>query len=464
MSTQKGPAAVPGASGVVGHSEQGWPIVSVVVPYFENPQGLTRIVEALAAQTYPGEIELVVADDGSSPELAPRLPEDPGFPVRVVAQEDRGFRAAAARNLGAKHATGQVLAFLDGDTVPRPDYLREAVTAMAGELRALVVGTRLHADGREPDWLVDAWKQTDHLAAADDASWRFVISAVLTCSRSFFELVGGFDETLVGYGGEDWEFAWRAWNAGARFAHAPAAIADHPENDWGNRHDDPARAAAEKNVESIALARRISHPMARPASVHFNTPDVAVCVPTGFTLDVGQGARGWAPGAVIAVIADWLTHPGVHVVVDAELDRAGVAGTQHLELFADDPRVHVNPAGPDWQEYSAQGSEQTGLLSDVEPDLTAGPLGARVWVRLLAPAAPTDLEDIYRVARIGGNALITDRSGTHLARVETRRWHAIHDDEATVGTQSTASERLTVLHPWTLRDEPTRLEGVFAGW
>ena len=457
-------AAMPGASGVAGHGERGWPRVSVVVPYFENPQGLARIVEALAAQTYPGQIELVVADDGSSPELAPRLTGDPGFPVCVVAQEDRGFRAAAARNLGAKHATGQVLAFLDGDTVPRPDYLREAVAAMAGEPRALVVGTRLHADGREPDWLVDAWEQTDHLAAADDASWRFVISAVLTCSRSFFDRVGGFDETLVGYGGEDWEFAWRAWNNGARFVHAPAALADHPENDWGNRHTDPARTAAEKNVESIALARRISHPLARPASVHFALPDVAVCIPSVFTPDAGQDARAWAPGAVAAVIADWLAHPGVHVVVDAELGRAGAAAAQNLELFADDPRVHLSPVGSGGRKYSGQGPEGAGSVSDAEPDLTAGPLGARAWVRLLAPAAPTDLEEVYRVARVGENALITDERGTALARVETRRWHALHDDEMAAGAQPTASERLTALRPWILRDEPTRLEGVFAEW
>lgn len=444
MSAQS--AEVSGTSGTPGRGEQGWPRVSVVVPYFENPQGLTRIVEALAAQTYPGEIELVVADDGSSPELAPRLPDNPGFPVRVVAQEDRGFRAAAARNLGARHATGQVLAFLDGDTVPRPDYLREAVAAMVGETRALVVGTRLHADGREPDWLVDAWEQTDHLAAADDASWRFVISAVLTCSRSFFDRVGGFDETLVGYGGEDWEFAWRAWNAGARFVHATAAIADHPEEDWGNRHDDPARAASEKNVESLALARRISHPLARPASVHFSTPDVAVWVPASFAgADLcgaaGKDAADWAPGALVAVIADWLTHPGVHVAVDEQLMPAGADGDTSLELFADDPRVHTAADGV----------------------VACGPLGARVWVRLLAPAAPADLEDVYRVARQGGNALITDEQGTPLAQVETSRWHAIHG-AATEGARLAEPERLAALSPWTLRDEPIRLEGVFAGW
>ena len=43
--------------------------------------------------------------------------------VRVVRQPRDGFRAAAARNLGAGHARGRVLCFLDGDTVPEDGYV-----------------------------------------------------------------------------------------------------------------------------------------------------------------------------------------------------------------------------------------------------------------------------------------------------------------------------------------------------
>ena len=75
------------------------PRVSVVIPYYENPGGLAQVLDGIAAQTYGGVIEVIVADDGSQ---AP--PEVPAH-VRVVRQEDRGFRAAAARNLGAAEAS-----------------------------------------------------------------------------------------------------------------------------------------------------------------------------------------------------------------------------------------------------------------------------------------------------------------------------------------------------------------------
>ena len=287
-----------------------WPDVSVVIPHYNDEESLARVVAAVRAQDYAGDVEIVVADDGSD---AP--PTIDG--VRVVRQEDQGFRAAAARNLGANAARGEVLAFLDADTVPEPGYLSAVVPHIVGDPRAVVVGSRrTGADGTEPQWLVDAWSATANLRDADHTSWRYIISAVLTCSREFFREVGGFDGTLVGYGGEDWEFGFRAWNAGATFVHEPAAVAHHAEEDFGQRYDDPAEATAVKNAETLALARRVTHPLARPDGVIFGTFDLQVEVPE---LD-GEGVRDF-------VIAEWLK-VGAYVRV-AEVP----------SLFAADPRV-----------------------------------------------------------------------------------------------------------------------------
>ena len=76
------------------------PSVSVVVPYYERPDQLGRLLSALDLQTVPGDrTEVVIADDGSR--QAPPL-GTPSFTPTYVRQYDEGFRAAAARNLGAR--------------------------------------------------------------------------------------------------------------------------------------------------------------------------------------------------------------------------------------------------------------------------------------------------------------------------------------------------------------------------
>ncbi|OEX92092.1 hypothetical protein A0K93_11435 [Corynebacterium sp. BCW_4722] len=295
-----------------------WPAVTVVIPHYNAPESLARVVEAVRGQDYAGAVEIVVADDGSA-----EVPVIEG--VTVVRQDDQGFRAAAARNLGARAASGEVLAFIDADTVPEPGYLSAVVPHIMGDSRAVVIGARLTgAQREEPQWLIDAWRDTTNLRDADHTSWRFIISAVLSCSTEFFREVGGFDATMVGYGGEDWEFGFRAWNAGATFVHEPAAVAVHEEEDFGARYDDPAEAVRVKNAESLALARRITHPLARPEHVVFDTFDIAVTIPA-FDEE----------GVTEFLIAEW-------VKIGAYVQVAEVP-----PLFEADPRVGASAAEPD---------------------------------------------------------------------------------------------------------------------
>ena len=265
--------------------------VSVVIPYYNDQRLLTLLLKALAQQRCDHAFEVVVADDGSI--TPPIIPPDLNFPCTAVRQVDQGFRAAAARNLGAAQACGRWLLFLDGDTLPAADYVQTMVRrlrAVDDGHGALVLGRRRHADFAtvgddvvlgflrddraagpdrggasaiqvldEPQWLSDGYARTDHLAAASDEDFRLVISAVLGVDRALWAAVGGFDETFVGYGGEDWDFGWRAWLAGATFAHEPAAVAWHDGPDAAGRDLD----AAAKNAESLLLASKIPLPSVR---------------------------------------------------------------------------------------------------------------------------------------------------------------------------------------------------------
>ena len=128
------------------------PGVSVIIPYYNDPANLQAVLDGVSRQDFPGHIEVIIADDGSTIAPEPHC----SHPLKVVRQTDLGFRAAAARNLGAAHATQEILAFLDGDTVPEAGYLRAATSWVTADPRCVVVGRRLH-QGREAEWLHQAW-------------------------------------------------------------------------------------------------------------------------------------------------------------------------------------------------------------------------------------------------------------------------------------------------------------------
>jgi len=97
------------------------PLVSVIVPVFNRPQSAVNAVRSVLRQDFT-ELEVIVADDGSSPPL--ELPEDVREDARVRhIRLARNSGAAAARNAGARTARGEWLAWLDSDDSWRPDKL-----------------------------------------------------------------------------------------------------------------------------------------------------------------------------------------------------------------------------------------------------------------------------------------------------------------------------------------------------
>lgn len=374
------------------------PMVSVIVAHYRQPEQLARTLHALERQDHPRHrLEVIVADDGS-PEI-PVVSDG----VRLVRQDDAGFRLAAVRNLGARAAVGDVLVFLDADTVPEPSFVRELARLPALAPDCIAVGRRRHAllaglaptahiesvaPGRalpEPTWLTEAYRASRNLLDADDRSYRYVIGAVLACSRSMFEEIGGFDESFTVYGGEDWEWAYRAWLRGAMLAHVPAAVAWHDGPDIAGRS---TTALAVKNAEAIRLSELIPLPGSRGRGIRSGKVDIAV---------VGPSAAAPAPTFVCldSVLA---ALPGAEVV--DSLDLRSPEEADHLDrvrLRIDLLRPVLVTGGLLAAEVERVGSEQLGEL--VLVDEAGAELIRIASMRARARNARWGREDLFPVER-----------------------------------------------------------------
>ena len=119
--------------------------VSVIVPYYEAPAALFRTLAALERQNFPRHLfEVVIVDDGSPTPLEP-LRETP-LNVTVTRQEDRGFGAARARNVGARKAAHDILVFLDSDMLVEANWLAAHARWHDAVSDAVTVGFRAFVD------------------------------------------------------------------------------------------------------------------------------------------------------------------------------------------------------------------------------------------------------------------------------------------------------------------------------
>lgn len=208
-------------------------MISVVLPVHDAARTVGEQLDALAGQAFAGAWELVVADNGSTDGTAAlverwrgRIPE-----LRVIdASARRG--AAAARNLGARAAAGDGLAFCDADDVVAPGWL--AALAEALEDHEFVAGTCDH-EGLNPGPTASWHARSFETGLPVTMGFLpYATSANMAVSRAAFSEVGGFDEGFarVGAAGEDIDLSWRLQLGGHRLHFEPGALVY-----YRHRHD-----------------------------------------------------------------------------------------------------------------------------------------------------------------------------------------------------------------------------------
>jgi GT2 family glycosyltransferase len=201
---------------------------SVVTVAYSSGPALTRLLESLA-----GEADEVIVVNTGPP--APEV-EEAAAVARVI-EPGANLGYAGGGNLGAREATGDVLVFLNPDTVARPGAVA-ALAARAAEpdvgiamARLLLLdrpdtlnssGNVLHVSGMA--WAGGYGEPAESLHEVRDVAYPS--GAAMAIRRELFVELGGFTDELFMYQ-EDLELAWRARLRGLRVVVDPAADVLH---------------------------------------------------------------------------------------------------------------------------------------------------------------------------------------------------------------------------------------------
>lgn len=205
--------------------------LSVVVVAHEGGLSLDRCVQGLSNQRIPPAEVLVV---GTSPDVSPPAWGD----LRWLGT---AAGPAAARNLGWRMATSELVAFTDDLSRPSPAWLERLGDAFTPETS--VAGGLVVAEGVETpeqawyDQLRDGAARGLHRFYIDDASLSKLSVRLWGCffekcnfavRRQVLSELGGFDESMDGFGDESHrDFGYRFLRAGGRLVYEPAALVSY---------------------------------------------------------------------------------------------------------------------------------------------------------------------------------------------------------------------------------------------
>jgi hypothetical protein len=325
------------------------PRFSVIVLNYNGLAWLEPCLSALVAQSNAPSFEIIVADNGSSDGslrlVASRFPS-----VRVVDNGGNlGF--AGGNNAAARAAGGGILAFLNNDTIPAPDWLARLDAALEVPGRTLVASKLVFLDRPQTiDSAGDgylraggAFKRGHGFDAAAYGTSEDVFGAcgaALAIDRRVFEALGGFDEDFfMVY--EDVDLSYRARLAGHTCWYAADAVVRHAGSGTLGTMSDTAVFYGQRNLEWTFIKNT-------PRGLFWRTlPLHLLYSAAGVAHYVGQGRGVAAVKGKLAALAGLPTALRKRrTVQDAvQVDRASIE--RHLTRgWIDLKRAEKNRLGP----------------------------------------------------------------------------------------------------------------------
>jgi len=196
------------------------PMVSVIMPCYNQGQYIEAAIASVQAQTYPN-LELIIINDGSTDEATIEVLNRINLPTgKILHTTNHG--PSAARNTGIQQAKGEYILPLDADDRIAPPFLEKTVPLLNDNPNLGIVYTQAELFG-------------DQTGRFDLPTYRFpdillgnMIFNTSLYRRSDWEKVGGYNESMV-WGWEDYDFWLSLVELGREVVQIPEVLYFHRE-------------------------------------------------------------------------------------------------------------------------------------------------------------------------------------------------------------------------------------------
>ena len=204
--------------------------VSVIIPTYNRPALLQRVLSSIARQSLAArDYEVLVVDDGSNPPVTLSHAATVPCHLGMLHQEHQG--PTAARNLGAGHSRGDVLVFLDDDICIGRRTLEVIADRCRPETDVIVLGTLIVPEAAKLSVFARLTAPDGEEVSGregQEVSFTQCKAGLLGIRREAFATLGGFQDPGGGWPNwDDVDFGYRAFQGGFRFLQIHQVIGEH---------------------------------------------------------------------------------------------------------------------------------------------------------------------------------------------------------------------------------------------
>ena len=188
------------------------PLVDIIIPSYNNKDELLQCLTGLEIQEFK-EFRVWVCLDGSSDGSEETVKDrESDLDLSVLTHEDKKNQGRnAARNLALPFLSGQYVVLLDSDLVPQKDYLKSHISCLE-KGNCISVGSIEYTNTASNIWGAYLMSRGHHkYRDGDKIPYYYFLTGNSALKTEALLEIGGFDQQLRTYGGNDLEIAYRLW-------------------------------------------------------------------------------------------------------------------------------------------------------------------------------------------------------------------------------------------------------------